>query len=667
MTTTATRRAAKVQTHQHLQLRASQNSPWLAAAVGTGSALIALPVYLRTLAPSLPTGDSGELIVAARMLGVAHPPGYPLFTLLGHAFTLLPLGSVAYRVNLMSAVFGAATVGVVAIAIFRLVASNRSQTWVQVVSAAVGALALAFSTALWRYSVVAEVFTLNSFLAALLVCLMLEFERRPERIRLLWAAGLVTGLALANQQTVVLIAPACLLLLASGARKLLKANKVRSFVSNAGIGAGLLVSGALLYVYLPLAAARDPALNWGDPRTPEAVWRHVTRADYGTFNLVVSGQHGSPIDHVALLLRNLSDGFTVAGVALALFGAWWLWRRLSLPGLALALAFVITGPVFIAYANPSIDNPVLYGVLERFYILPSIFAAILVGLGVAQVATGPRRPWHIAAAALVLIPVAALVLHAPQVDQSTNSVDHNYGLDVLAPLEPDALFLLTGDAATMAVDYVQLVDGFRSDVVSLNMEKLKLATYVSQIRRQHSDIAVPFDAYVPGDDAMARLVEANLFARPVYVLGEPSDTAFMDHFDTQRAGFALKLLPRGSGANLYALVETHLDLFRHAHFPDRAFPDTTFEAGIAKGYGALAFDIAYVLDDGAHDEEAIRFYRLALQLDPTYAPAEKNLGLLLFKTIGPTQEVTSLWQDYLVRMPDDPQAPAIREQLNHMR
>ncbi len=667
MTTTATRRAAKLQRQRQQPFALSNNSPRLETAVGIGSALIALAVYLRTLAPSLPTGDSGELIVAAWLLGVAHPPGYPLFSLLGHGFTLLPFGSVAYRVNLMSAVFGAATVGVIAVTIYRLVAATRAQTWVRVVSAGVGALALAFSTALWRYSVVAEVFTLNSFLAALLICVLLEFERRPERMRLLWAAGLVSGLALANQQTVVLVAPACLLLLASGARKLLIASNARSFIGNAAIGAGLLVCGALVYLYLPLAAARDPALNWGDPRTPDALWRDITRADYGTYNLVVSGQHGSPIDHVLLLLRDLYDGFTVAGCVLALVGAWWLWRRQPLASLALVLAFVVAGPAFVAYANPSIDNPVVYGVLERFYVLPSIFVAVLVGAGVAQVATVLRQPWHLAAAALGLIPVVALVLHTPQMDQSTNTVDHDYGFDVLTPLEPNALFLLTGDAATMAVDYVQMVDGYRPDVVSLNMEKLKLATYVSQIRRQDKGIAIPFDAYVPGGDAMARLVKANLGARPVYLLGQPGDSAFMDHFEAQRAGFALKLLPRGSGADLYALVETNLDVLQHAHFPERAFPETTFEAGIAKDYGALAFDVAYVLDDGAHDEEAIRFYRLALRLDPTYAPAEKNLGLLLFKTVGPTGEVARLWQDYLVRMPDDPQAPAIREQLDQAR
>src|ERR1051325_5016409 len=82
-------------------------------AVGVG--LLSLLSYLFTLAPTIVGGDSGELVTAVATLGVPHPPGYPLYCLLGHLFTLLvPFGSVAYRVNLFSAVAAAATAGLMA-------------------------------------------------------------------------------------------------------------------------------------------------------------------------------------------------------------------------------------------------------------------------------------------------------------------------------------------------------------------------------------------------------------------------------------------------------------------------------------------------------------------------------------------------------------------------
>ena len=62
-------------------------------------------VYVKTLAPTVSFFDSGELISAAYTLGVAHPPGYPLYVLLGWLFSKLPIGNIAYRINRMSAFF----------------------------------------------------------------------------------------------------------------------------------------------------------------------------------------------------------------------------------------------------------------------------------------------------------------------------------------------------------------------------------------------------------------------------------------------------------------------------------------------------------------------------------------------------------------------------------
>jgi dolichyl-phosphate-mannose-protein mannosyltransferase len=647
----------------------------LTAGVCVASALGALLVYLRTLAPSIPTGDSGELIVVSRVLGVAHPPGYPLFSLLGHLFSLLPFGSVAYRVNLLSAVLGAASVGVLTLLTPLLLSRREQRRSLVSIAAAVTGLSLAFSLAFWSYAVVAEVFTLNSLFGGLIILVLVKWQRAPQRTGWLYLFGFAAGLAATNQQTIVLLAPACIVLLGSGASRLISAGTpVPVLARHAAIALGLLVVGLLPYLYLPLAAGADPPLNWGDPRTPQALWRHLTRADYGTFALVVSeqGAVGSAVDHIVLLFRNLWDGYTPAGCLLAIAGAVWLFRRERTIGVALGLAFVCTGPLFVAYARPVIDSPVLYGVIERFYILPSTFFAVFVGLGAAQVLLWiptfvRRRIALIGAGALLLaLPIASLVLHHAQADQSGNEVDHYFGHDALAPLEQNALFILTGDAATMSVDYAQLVDGDRPDVAVLNLEKLKLSTYVQQMRRQHPGITIPFEAYSPGGDQIARLVEANAASRPVYLLEPPKDPGFADRFDAERAGFAMKLVPKGSGTDPYAFTEQHLDVLRAMHYPAQRHPETTFESLIDQAYASVAFDVGYVLDDGVRDSDAITFYRIASRLDPTNAPALKNLGLLLYKQGAPASDVGALWRQYLLLTPTDPQAPAIRQRLSDM-
>src|SRR5919108_1918047 len=93
---------------------------WLAAAGVVGAAGL---LYFLTAARDIVVGDTPELITAAATLGVAHEPGYPLFTMLGHLFSLLPFGSVPFRVNLLSVACDSLTVGIVWFSALRLTRS----------------------------------------------------------------------------------------------------------------------------------------------------------------------------------------------------------------------------------------------------------------------------------------------------------------------------------------------------------------------------------------------------------------------------------------------------------------------------------------------------------------------------------------------------------------
>src|SRR5204863_2185124 len=181
-----------------MSILAGDNSKtWVGAIAVTAAAGI---LYFLTAARDIVVGDSPELIMAAVTLGVAHAPGYPLFTMLGHLFSLLPFGSIPFRVNLLSVTCDALTIGVVYFSAFRL---TRSQ-----LAAAVAALLLAVNPTFWEWSLAAEVFPLNNLLAALLILLLIAWHEQPERSGFLIAAFFVTGLALTNHQTIVLLGPA---------------------------------------------------------------------------------------------------------------------------------------------------------------------------------------------------------------------------------------------------------------------------------------------------------------------------------------------------------------------------------------------------------------------------------------------------------------------------
>src|SRR5438445_94838 len=159
--------------------------------------LIALLLYSWTLAPTVTLTDSGELIVVAHGLGVAHPPGFPLWVILAHLASLVPLGNVAVRINFSSALFAALASAILTLVVAELmITTPYLPTWKKrsaqqkkkaedsrigqllICAPALGAgLLMAFSRTLWSYATIAEVYTLNTLLILVVLFLMLRWRR----------------------------------------------------------------------------------------------------------------------------------------------------------------------------------------------------------------------------------------------------------------------------------------------------------------------------------------------------------------------------------------------------------------------------------------------------------------------------------------------------------
>jgi Protein of unknown function (DUF2723) len=656
-----------------------------AALVAAGcAAFVAFLVYALTLEPSVPTGDSGELITAAYVFGVAHPPGYPLYMLLGYLASHLPGGSPALWMNLLSAFLDAVAVGVVFLTIHRIVSlrgGTASRRWMPLVPAAVGALLLAFSSLFWAYSVVAEVFALNNLFAALLLLVGIEWCRQPQRTRLLWLFMLLFGLALCNQQTILLFVPAFVALAWQGWKLLPRAaGTLRLSPRDLGIAVGAFVVGLLPYLYLPAAASGNPVMNWGDPTSIGRFLTQVTRGNYGSTSLVAGGKSGSVWENLRLLSTSLAHGFVYAGILLAVAGLWWAWRNRRAEGIALCAAFLVAGPIFQAYTNTAYPDDLTKGIVARFYILPSIPLAILSGLGawwvlgLAERVSVPRRApvTGLAAAALLIVPAASAAAHYSSEDQSGNRIDSNYATDILGQLPPNTLLLMRGDENYTSLAYAQFVEHQRPDVVALDTELLELPAYVQQIHREHPDVLIPFTSYDGGvHTSLNTLISANLPNRPVFSIGSESQTAFGKPFAQQSVGLTTQMLPKGAGSpNRYAAIQADPTRFANLHYPTEGYPGSTWEgAAIEPAYGNAAFNVAYALDvEGSANPDLVeQMYRTAIRLDPTSSLPYKNLGLFLYDWGGNPNEVIRLWTTFLRLDPSGPQAGTIRTVLAQLK
>ena len=203
--------------------------------------------------PGIGFGDWGEMATVPHILGVAHPTGYPTYIVMAWLAELLPIGSVAFRANLLSAVYVAVTLATLSLISLRL--------GVRPLLAIVGALTVGLIGTVWLAADVSEVNPLHLMFAALIIHRALVWaDRRATRDLVL--GGLLIGLGLGNHLLMLFVAPFVVAyVLWAGRRELL----ARPWLLLLGGGAGLL--GLAVYLYIPLAALRNPALPYNHPTT----------------------------------------------------------------------------------------------------------------------------------------------------------------------------------------------------------------------------------------------------------------------------------------------------------------------------------------------------------------------------------------------------------------
>lgn len=313
---------------------------WVLAGLCAG---FVLGVYLSTLPPTVTGEDSGELIVAAYTLGVPHPPGYPIWCLLAHPFTYIPIGSVGWRVALSSAVFASMAVFTLYFLALKVGHSRAAGM--------AAALVFAFSGEFWEQSVIAEVYALNAlFVALYFLLLVLWYETRKNG--LLYIFALLYGLSLTNHNTMTLLGPVAVLFVLYVDREPWR--RWRLYASCVVLG----FVGLSVYLYLPIRSLADPPVDWGNPEN----WRNFREVVQRKQYAFMFTEDPRTLERFAgqfmEFLRQYTIQFTPWLAGLPLIGLWLIWRnRPHRPvlGLLLAALFVLTIG-FIVILNFDLDK-----------------------------------------------------------------------------------------------------------------------------------------------------------------------------------------------------------------------------------------------------------------------------------------------------------------------
>ncbi len=399
--------------------------------------------------PGVAFADWGEMQVVPHVLGVAHPTGYPTYILLGWLAQLAPIGSVAFRANLLSAILVAATLATVVLISVRL--------GVRPLIAAAGALALGVVGTVWAAATVAEVNPLHLLLVALILHRALVWEDRLAA-RDLAIGGLLIGLALGNHLLTLFIAPFVVgFVLWAGRRAILE----RPWIVLVPVATGAL--GLAVYLYIPLAAAASPPLAYNHPLTLDAVLWLVTGEQFRSqFDFLSSKGPADFVASLPALWELLGARATPLLPLLGLAGLPALVRRRPAFGLTAIALLVLGGYLWASYLR-----------LEHYLLVPWLLLAVSATVGVDSLADAISARWSgvrrldagtivggVAIGLVVLLGVRDL----PAADRSGDRSGPAFVDAMFTALPADAAILTPWDAST-ALWYGQHVEGRRPDVL----------------------------------------------------------------------------------------------------------------------------------------------------------------------------------------------------------
>ena len=470
--------------------------------------IAAFIAFLTTIAPSVIEIDTGELATVQATLGIAHPTGYPLFTILGYIFSLIPLPfSKIFQLNLLASVYCA-----IAISIFtytaKLILDNlssfqfnkvvKSKTkkkkkgfdknqpqavtsslvlseTVKIISAVFGGLSLALSKTFWFQSTSVEVYSLHLLLITLIILALLKAflfsdkEKSYSKYWMIFAAALALGFT--NHMTTLLIIPGVAYLYFTQNR--FNSRSIKQIFFMLLIFFPIFI---LVYSYLPIRASQNPAMNWGNPIEWERIIRHISGQQYQVW---LFSSTEAAAKQFNFFISNLPKEFSITLIII-------------LAGLVTSFIkakkfFVFNLIVFLSTVLYSINYDI--NDIDSYFLLAYISLAFFSVFGILQIILfSEKNKMKIVAPISLLIILLGLQFYSnySEVNQRNNFAYEDYTKALLNSVPKNSIvFSYQWDYFISASYYFQKVEGFRKDVTVIDKELLRRSWYYHQLETNY--------------------------------------------------------------------------------------------------------------------------------------------------------------------------------------
>ncbi len=405
-------------------------------------------VLLWTMSPYVNSGDSGEFITNSIILGINHSPGYPLYSLIGKIFSVLvPYGNYAYKINFMNIVF---VLFIILFMYYFIIRCNNEKT--NIIICLVLLLVFIFSESFWRNAVQTEVFVLNVLFAALIFNFLI-IERSIIRWYYIF---FIFALGLGNHHTLIFLFPGIFYFFITD-YKIIKSKILLIII--------FFILGFSVYLFLPIRALKQPALNWGEINSFSNFYNVITRKDYGTFQLTVDKplkrDFKNTYNQIKRYIKKTIKDLSWIVVLLYIFSIFFLIKKELNNAIFLMLNLFFCGLGFILFSNLSFDQ-ISDGILERFYILPNFIIVTTIFMGIKYLY---KYKFFIVSLTIIVF-VLNLKTNYTKCNYRDYYLNYDYGINILRTLPQNSiLFMDGGDDTFYTLAYMQFVERRRKDVL----------------------------------------------------------------------------------------------------------------------------------------------------------------------------------------------------------
>jgi hypothetical protein len=502
-------------------------------------------IYLSTLSPTVGFIDSGELAVTCSRLGIAHPTGYPIYTILGRAFTLLPLKDVIFRVNLMSLLFVVFSNLILFFVILMIIEpfskkekgkffqKSYSGVW----AAFLATLTFSFTPTLWSQATSNEVYSLNVLFYNLIIILLLlwrsnlgksQGDKDPSCERIFFLLVFLYALSFGNHMSTVLLFPALVFfVIATQGWSVFDPKKIiLSFLH--------FILGLSIYIYLPVRSSQNPLLDWGNPESLSTFKRHITGWQYQVWMFSESTEKlfASFRNFVKLFFHQ----FPIYLLPLSLLGIYELFSKDRKILFFLLILFVANIFYGINYDIPDIDP---------YFLSSFLVNSILIGTGLYflfKIIQKLKIKMAISYGIIfcfILLPFIILKKNYGEADKSENYLAYDFASNLMRSVKKDAIILTDVWDHQSPWLYLRYVELKRPDVTYLDKELCRRSWYFDYVKINYPELyrtsqeeikkfikevypfenKLPFDPYVI-EEAYTNMLNSfllkNYEQRPIY-------------------------------------------------------------------------------------------------------------------------------------------------------